>query len=117
MKSIAEHSLDLTGLFEAEIFVWLLLKTWNHPLANDRDFANDLLENAAIALRAACEGEQFIEGLPAADFNFIAAVWYVEHCASESTEADPQNIEARRAWRESVRRTLPSCFCNPSDLG
>ena len=116
MKSPAESSLEMTGLFEAEVFVWLMLKVWGHPLADDRDFANDLLESAADALREASRGIQLIEGMPARDLNFVAAVWYAEHCAVESGEADPKTTEARNAWLATVRRILPSCFCDPTDL-
>jgi len=116
MKSVAEKSYELTSLFEAEIFVWLMLKFWRHPLADDKDFANELLENASAALGSALRGEQLIEGLPPADLNFIAAVWYAENCAIETGEIDPATIEARKAWLLAVRRMLPSCFCDPTDL-
>jgi hypothetical protein len=116
MKSIAEKSLEITSLFEAEVFVWLMLKAWGHPLADDKEFANGLLEDASIALRNASQGVQLIEGVPATDLNFVAAVWYAENCAVDQGEADPQTIEARKAWLSAVRGTLPSCFCNPSDL-
>ncbi len=116
MKSIAEKSLELTSLYEAEIFVRLMLWRWGHPLADDEEFANGLLENASGALRDALGGQPLIEGMPPADLNFVAAVWYAEHCAVEAGEPDSQNIEERKAWLAAVRRTLPSCFCNPSDL-
>ena len=45
--SIARASLKLSGLFEAELLLELMLRYWNHPLADDRDFRNNLLENAA----------------------------------------------------------------------
>lgn len=117
MKSIAKKSLEMTGLFEAEIFVWLLLKAWEHPVADDKDFQTDLLENAAEALRAASAGHQMIQGLPARDMNFIAAIWYAETCSLEAGGGDLPNVEARKDWLASVRRTLPSCFCDPSNLG
>jgi len=116
MKSIAEKSFELTSLFEAEIFVWLMLKFWRHPLADDKDFVNGLLENASAALENALQGEELIEGLPPTDLNFIAAVWYAENGALDAEEMDPAVIEARKAWLLAVRRTLPSCFCNPTDL-
>jgi hypothetical protein len=116
MKTIAQKSLEITSLFEAEIFVWLMLKTWRHPLADDKEFANGLLENASEALRSASQGEQLIEGLPATDLNFVAAVWYAEQCAVDSEAASNETTDARKAWSSAVRRALPSCFCNPSDL-
>lgn len=116
MKSNAEKSLEITSLFEAEIFVRLLLWRWQHPFADDEDFANGLLENASDALRNASQGQQLIEGVPPMDLNFIAAVWYAEQCAVEQAGPDPETIEARNAWLSAVRRALPSCFCDPSDL-
>jgi hypothetical protein len=117
MKSIAEKSLELTGLFEAEVFVLLLLKNWGHPLADDKDFANELLESTSEVLRRAVDGEQFIEGMPAGDLNFVAAVWYAEQCATAQEGAAAENFEARKVWLAAVRRTLPSCFCDPKNLG
>jgi hypothetical protein len=116
MKSIAEKSLEVTGLFEAELLVRLMLWRWGHPLVNDEAFANGLLESAADALQSAAEGEQLIEGLPATSLNLVAAIWYAETCAIESGETDAGTIEARKAWLFVVRKTLPSCFCDPSDL-
>jgi hypothetical protein len=115
MKSVAKKSLDLTSLFEAEVFVRLMLWRWNHPYADDEEYANGLLESAAEALRSAIRGEGLVEGVPPADMNFVAAVWYAEQCAVE-TETDITTIPPREAWLIAVRRALPSCFCDPSDL-
>ena len=116
MKSIAEKCLEMTSLFEAELLVRLMLRNWEHPFANDEDFANGLLEGASGALRSASQGEQLIEGVPPTKLNFVAAVWYAEHCAVETAEAASETIEARKNWLSVVRKTLPSCFCDPSDL-
>jgi hypothetical protein len=116
MKSIAQKSYDLTSLFEAEVLVRLMLRRWEHPYAEDDDFANHLLENASLALREALEGKQVIETLPAESLNFIAAIWYAERCAIEDGGNDTDTLAARNAWLASVRRALPSCFCDPSDL-
>ena len=116
MKSVAEKSLELTSLFEAELLVRLMLRNWLHPLADDEDFSNGLLENASQALRDAAQGKQLIESVPPTDLNFVAAVWYAEYCAVEQEKADPRTLAARRAWLSAVRRSLPSCFCDPSDL-
>jgi len=116
MKSVAEKSLDITSLFEAELLVQLMLRNWQHPLADDEDFSNGLLESASEALRDASQGKQLIESVPPTDLNFVAAVWYAESCAVEQEESDPQIVAARRAWLSAMRRALPSCFCDPSDL-
>ena len=116
MKTIAEKSLDLTNLFEAEVLVRLMLRSWLHPLRDDDNFANDLLESASEVLRASIQGEKFIEGLPPASMNLIAALWYVEYCAVEAEEAATPERSGRQEWLASVRQALPSCFCDPSDL-
>jgi len=116
MKSVAKKSLELTSLFEAELLVRLMLRVWNHPLADDEEFANDLLEAASGALRAATRGEQLIESVPAKSLNLIAALWYAEYCGVEGEQAEPNIIQARKAWLSAVRRALPSCFCDPGDL-
>jgi hypothetical protein len=115
MKSIVEKSFEITSLFEAELLVRLMLWRWGHPLADDEDFANTLLEEASAALRDAIDGEQLIDRLPANQMNLVAAIWYAEHCAVEQ-ETDQKAIEARQAWLSAMRRALPSCFCDPSEL-
>ena len=114
--SIAKESLRMTGLFEAEVLVELMLRHWKHPLAKDRHFREQVLESAALALRSAAKGQQLLEKVPAKQMNLIAAIWYVE---SVSLQADPQISKAefrtRQDWLQSVRRALPSCFC-PEDL-
>jgi hypothetical protein len=117
MKSVAEKSLEFTGLFEAEVFIRLMLWRWQHPLADDEVFANELLESASIILRDACDGTQVIETVPAESMNFVAAVWYVENNIANQFDADSETIKARFAWLATVRRGLPSCFCDPADLG
>jgi hypothetical protein len=116
MKSIAEKSFEITSLFEAELLVRLMLWRWKHPYADDEEFANGLVEDASNALRAAIQGEELINGIPPSDFNFVAAIWYAEHCSLEMGGDDPQIIGARKDWLAAVRRALPSCFCDPSDL-
>lgn len=111
--SIAKESLRMTGLFEAEVLVELMLRFWKHPLAENEEFRSQVLEVAVEALRAAAKGHQLIEELPAKDMNLIAAIWYVE---SVSLQADPQiskaEYRARKKWLRSIRHALPSCFCS-----
>src|SRR5688572_10175488 len=116
MKSNAEKSLEITSLFEAEVFVRLMLWRWNHPFADDEEFANALLENASLALRDASRGEQLIESVPATDLNLVAALWCAESCAVQEETADGKALNERKAWLSAVRRALPSCFCDPNDL-
>jgi hypothetical protein len=63
-QSVAKKCLAFSGLFEAELLLELMLRFWEHPLAADRDFRNDLLENAADALRSSISGQQLIEEIP-----------------------------------------------------
>jgi hypothetical protein len=118
--SNAERSKVICSLFESEVLVWLLLRNWNHPLAEDIEFRNDLLETATEVLNSAATSSKeaiFIEGLPATDMNLIAAIWYAENVSLEdSRTASPEKHKARLDWLESVRRSLPSCFCPQDNL-
>jgi hypothetical protein len=111
---VAKKCLDLSGLFEAEVLIELMLRYWQHPLAADRDFRNGLLEGAADVLRACVAGQRVMADLPPKKMNFIAAVWYVEWNALASGADDPQG--QRQAWLEAVRKSIPSCFCPPDRL-
>jgi hypothetical protein len=114
VASIAEKSLAAAGLFEAEVLTELLLWRWDHPSKNDTEFRENLLEDAATVLRRAIAGERFIESVPPAEMNLIAAVWYVEWNTISSGEADPEG--SRQRWLSLMRRALPSCFCSQADL-
>ena len=116
MKSVAQKCLQMTSLFEAELLVYLMLRNWGHPLADDKELANGLLEDASNALRAAIHGEQLMESVPPNSMNFVAAVWYAETRAVESEDSMSDTLQARKNWLSAVRRALPSCFCDPSDL-
>jgi len=118
--SIASLSLKLTGLYEAELLIELMLRYWKHPFADDVGFRSDLLENAAEALRMAVDGQSLILDVPAKKMNLVAAVWYVEWAAldAEGTgglAGSPQSNQ-RKEWLETVRRAVPSCFCSPDLL-
>jgi hypothetical protein len=115
--SIAEESLHCAGLFEAELLVELMLRFWHHPRADDSDYRNHLLENAVEALRLAVSGQGLLEGIAAADTNLVAAIWYVEwQGLANATETESTDFHARQQWLETVRRALPSCFCDPEEL-
>jgi hypothetical protein len=115
--SIAEESLRITGLFEAELLVELMLRHWHHPVADDADFRIELLEHAAEALRLAVAGNVLIPELPAAKMNLVAAVWYAEQSLSSvSPFESATETPARVAWLDAVRHSLPSCFCDPELL-
>lgn len=112
--NIAQKSLELTGLFEAEVLIELMLRFWQHPFAADREFRNDLLERTAEVLRTAVAGTQIMQDIEPQNTNFIAAAWYSEWAAVQDVSDGVR--QERAAWLERVRRALPSCFCNPGDL-
>jgi hypothetical protein len=115
--SIAKASLRFTGIFEAELLLALMLREWKHPLANDQDFQAGLLESAAEILRASIKGEKLLEELSPDNVNLVAAI-----CIAEATTVgndrslSEQERTAREAWVAAVRRSVPSCFCNPELL-
>jgi hypothetical protein len=109
-----DAAIRFCGLFEAEVLVDLMLRYWAHPCAGDKEATNYLVEAAAEILKQARDGHAFIEGVDAEDMNFIAAVWYAEFChVADSHDPD---VAQRQAWLKQVRRALPSCFCDPSNL-
>lgn len=112
--SVAKRCLAFSGLFEAELLIELMLRYWQHPLAADEEFRNELLERAAGVLRSCVAGQQVMEDLPPRQMNFVAAVWYTEWSALASGAEDAQG--QRQAWLESVRKSVPSCFCPPDRL-
>ena len=111
-RSVVEGAIDFSGLFESEVLIDLLLRCWEHPLADDEDFRNDLLESATQALHYAAAGNSLIDGLPASKTNFIAAIWYSESVALSvnSIEIPNEILEKRKKWLGLIRRSIPSCF-------
>jgi hypothetical protein len=115
--STAKQSLQITGLFESEVLVELMLRYWDHPLADERDYRQALLESAAEALRLSIKGTQLLPNLKPNELNLVAAIWYAE---STSLQSDPPDsvaeTAAREAWLYRLEKHLPSCFCSPDDL-
>ena len=77
------------------------------------DFRQCLLEAAAGVLKASVQGQQLLQELPAQQMNLVAAVWSAE---ASSLDAQPnssgENFDKRREWSDTIRRAIPSCFCN-----
>jgi hypothetical protein len=116
-RSIASACLRLTGLFEAEILTELMLRYWGHPLANDAEYRNSLLEATAEVLRASVAGEKLIDGLSPLNVNFVAAMWYAESVTvSSSAETSAKERRLRKQWLAKVQKAIPSCFCDPDEL-
>jgi len=109
-----ENTIAFCGLFEAELLVELMLRHWNHPRAEDKEFRNYLLESTAEMLAQSQRGEQFIQEIRPEDMNFIAALCYVETC--QIMDENAADTVERQAWLAKIRHALPSCFCNPDDL-
>lgn len=112
-----DDSLKLASLYEAELLVELMLRYWSHPHRDDADYRNALLESAVGVLKASAEGTQFIDALPPQAMNLVAAVWYVEWNALDEPAIPDHSVQdARQEWVETVRRSIPACFCDPQDL-
>jgi hypothetical protein len=112
--TIAEKTLSFTGLFEAELLTELLLWRWDHPFKDDAEFRNDLLENAAAALKEAVEGQKLFDELPAAETNLVAAIFFAEWNALNMGREDPGG--RRKEWLSRFRAAIPSCFHPQDDL-
>ena len=115
--SMAKVALKFTGLFESEVLVELMLRYWKHPYADDAEYRCSLLESASEVLRSSIKGEKLLEGVEPQNMNLIAAIWTVETFAvSQEPGADGKELRERKAWLKKVRRSIPSCFCNPELL-
>lgn len=112
--SIASQCLALSGLFEAELLVKLMLRHWDHPFATDAQFREQLLETAVECLKTSVTGKVLIEGVPADQMNLVLAIWYSEWNSTNSGETEL--VTERTQWLEKVRRAIPSCFCDQDDL-
>lgn len=118
-KSLPNLLLKLSGTFEFELLVRLVLANWGHPHANDSGYCDGVMENAVEILRSAESGMRFFDELEPGQMNLVASVWYSESISDESmlSHESDEVRNAREAWLTDVRRALPSCFCNPQDLG
>ena len=115
--SVAKRSLLMTGSFEAEILVMLLLKNWEHPHHQDDDFRQSLLDCSADVLQTSVQGKRLFEEISPANVNLIAALCYAEATTLSGDPSIPQQERAmREKWIESIRRSMPSCFCEPDLL-
>jgi hypothetical protein len=115
--SIAEESLRMSGLFEAELLTELMMRHWNHPHANDLEYRTALLETAADILRLAISGTSVIDGVQPDKMNLVAALWCAEiNFIDGFHEVNSPIVEQRKAWTDAVRRAVPSCFCDPDFL-
>ena len=117
MSSIARKSLALCQTFEAELLLELMLRHWEHPLADDSEFRGQLIETVTEVLNEAVRGTSFVEGVPPKDMNFVAAVYYAELRAIEEMDDTLEEKQHRMQWLTILRRCLPSCFCDPGFLG
>lgn len=107
-----DATIGFCGLYEAELLISLMLRYWKHPCAGDDELVNYLVEAAAEILNRSQRGEKFLEDIPPADMNFVAAVWYAELCHVQDSK-DP-DVEQRQDWLTTVRRSIPACFCDPN---
>ncbi len=115
--TIAEESFRFSGLFEAELLLELMLRYWNHPRADDPLFRSNLLENAAEILRLAISGSSLVDGVAAEKMNLVAEIWCAEVSSLDGVQEDSvEVVDKRHRWTETLRRSVPSCFCEPDSL-
>jgi hypothetical protein len=114
--SVVGESLRMTGLFEAELLLELMLRYWDHPLSDDSTFRNDLLEKATEMLRLAASGTKVLEGISPRNMNLVAAVWCAESTDLAGPVEEIEFADQRQQWLDTVRHAVPSCFCDPDLL-
>ncbi len=116
--NVVKSSLVFCKLFEAEVLLELMLRFWNHPLADDEEFRNNLIEGVTNVLTAAGAGEQLLSDVPASQMNFVAATVVCEMTTIETAaqDVDPGELQCRKEWLQVVRRSLPSCLTNQNRL-
>ena len=94
-----------------------MLREWKHPLAADADFQQALLESAAEILRASINGNVLSEDILPENMNLISAIHLAEATTLASNpEIGVEERAARHTWLDAVRRSIPSCFCDPGLL-
>jgi hypothetical protein len=113
-RSVASRCLALSGLFEAELLLELMLRHWGHPFATDSHFRTQLLEAAVESLKTSVAGKVLIEGIPPDQMNLVLAIWYAEWNSVNSGENE--QVNERVQWLETVKRAVPSCFCDHDSL-
>jgi hypothetical protein len=117
-KNLPEFLVQFSATFEYELLVRLMLLHWKHPMSGDVEYCKTLVEVTAELLLAASKGERHFEDLKPGDMNLVAAAWYVEAQAFETSDSESEVVQTgRKAWLDAVRHSLPSCFCDPGDLG
>jgi hypothetical protein len=117
VPSLAKLSLQLTGLFEAEVLVELMLRQWKHPLTDQAEFRDQLLEQATDVLTAAAAGEIVLDDMKPENIGLIAAICIAEKVTLGTDDSISEaELAARQAWLDAVHKALPSCFCDPDLL-
>ena len=104
---------QITGTFEYELLIELLLRHWQHPLADDEQFRNAIIEDAAVILRESASGVRY-GNLPPNEVNLVFAVCHVESLFVANA-GEGESRELREKWLSRIRQALPSCF-SPQDL-
>lgn|GEM_PF-963820 len=116
-RSIAEQALSFTGMFEAELLTQLILREWKHPLAENEEFRNGVLEAAAQVLQSSVNGDQVAVDISPQNMNFVAALAIAEtEMLDNDVTVSTAERAARESWIENMKRSIPSCFCDPDLL-
>ena len=106
---------QVTGTFEFELLIELLLRNFEHPLAYDSEYRNTVVESVAEILNRASQGEAFGSMQPS-HTNIVYSVWWVE--SRMIVQESEHKVKAkRRKFLDAMKRSLPSCFCDQDQLG
>src|SRR5579862_2321126 len=98
--SLPKRCLAFCSLFEAELLVELMLRHWNHPMANDPSYRNGLLHSTAEVLKESDAGGKLMEDVPPPQMSFVSAMWYAEWVSIQEASEDPGRL--REEWLMKV---------------
>ena len=107
----AEDAYRFGQLFEAELLIELMLRFWNHPLDDDAEFRNALIEAAVDVLNALIRGERLMDGVQPLQMKFVATVCDAEWTTLQGSSLEAAELRQRQNWLNIIRKSVPSCFC------
>lgn len=109
--NLPEVLFNITGTFEYELLIELILRHWQHPFATDENYRNEIMESVALLLSNAAKKKFPIDDMQQNEVNLVFALWYIESLLVIN-EQDVKLKKIRQQWLSTINHALPSCFCD-----